>query len=322
MRERFLFKIKSLWKRLRGDSNFDSVTENFHYLRARVEYLERMVRLPLQAENIPKASGDLRLHQMASVALLKRFTDFLDAHSIHYWLDFGTLLGAIRHGGFVPWDDDLDISMTRSDYERLRQVIHEWKTDVQWYFYFNWLQIYYGNTRLNLDIFPYFQGDCVEVKEENCLEKSCKLDAFFYYPTMPIMPRPDERGRMKMDAVPENWDAQSIVFFNEEFLQHQAPLPNGYLVLPLWRENNGKRFFIPFEKIFPLQQLNFEGLNFYAPNSPDFILRGRYGDYLNLPNHAKGFWAHSAINHEQAQELKMLAKELNIWNKSEQCLLQ
>lgn len=51
--------------------------------------------------------------------LLFEFDDFCQAHGIEYMLSFGTLLGAVRHKGFIPWDDDIDLMMTRENFEKL-----------------------------------------------------------------------------------------------------------------------------------------------------------------------------------------------------------
>lgn len=62
---------------------------------------------------------DLTQTQRIGAALLTQFARFCAEHNLHYYLAYGTLLGAARHGGFIPWDDDVDVWMPRRDYERL-----------------------------------------------------------------------------------------------------------------------------------------------------------------------------------------------------------
>lgn len=60
--------------------------------------------------------------QKESYGILKIFHMICEKEDLKYILDFGTLLGAIRHKGFIPWDDDLDVSMPRKDYEKFLKV--------------------------------------------------------------------------------------------------------------------------------------------------------------------------------------------------------
>lgn len=63
--------------------------------------------------------------QAVSLDLLVEFDSFCRANSLKYSLAYGTLIGAVRHKGFIPWDDDVDVVMPRPDYERLCKLYKE-----------------------------------------------------------------------------------------------------------------------------------------------------------------------------------------------------
>lgn len=67
----------------------------------------------------------LRQLQLVELEMLKEIIKICDENNIRYYLMGGTLLGAVRHKGFIPWDDDIDIGMPRADYERFLQLVHE-----------------------------------------------------------------------------------------------------------------------------------------------------------------------------------------------------
>lgn len=64
------------------------------------------------------------MHQILA-DILESFARYCDKHELRYYLVGGTLLGAIRHQGFIPWDDDIDVGMPREDYERLLQLVRK-----------------------------------------------------------------------------------------------------------------------------------------------------------------------------------------------------
>ncbi len=56
------------------------------------------------------------------IDLYFKFAEICDKHHLKYWADGGTMLGAVRHKGFIPWDDDLDVTMPRADYEKFIEI--------------------------------------------------------------------------------------------------------------------------------------------------------------------------------------------------------
>lgn len=60
----------------------------------------------------------LEEQKQLALAILKSIADFCDKRGLRYYLAYGTMLGAVRHNGFIPWDDDIDIMMPRDDYNQ------------------------------------------------------------------------------------------------------------------------------------------------------------------------------------------------------------
>lgn len=83
-------------------------------------------------EDFSKYNGEgttLRKAQLRMLDILIEVDKICRKHNIPYWLDSGTLLGAVRHGGFIPWDDDMDICVMRKDYKLLKKYLSEELSD-------------------------------------------------------------------------------------------------------------------------------------------------------------------------------------------------
>lgn len=67
----------------------------------------------------------IKITQKVSLGLLKAFAEICDRYNLRYYIGGGTMLGAVRHKGFIPWDDDADIDMPRKDYDRFLAIADE-----------------------------------------------------------------------------------------------------------------------------------------------------------------------------------------------------
>lgn len=74
---------------------------------------------------LPDAEGDTRLMQQANAALMSKLDAICAANNIQYWLSYGSLVGTLSRSGFIPWDDDIDICMLRSDVDKLTAALKD-----------------------------------------------------------------------------------------------------------------------------------------------------------------------------------------------------
>ncbi len=86
------------------------------------------MRKPVVARSYAREGEHLlsleEIHQR-ELAMLKLFDGFCKKHGLRYYMAGGTLLGAVRHAGFIPWDDDIDLLMPRPDYDQLQKLVRE-----------------------------------------------------------------------------------------------------------------------------------------------------------------------------------------------------
>ena len=105
------------------------VNEDNKMLKSELEEQKRILNSQNEILNIImsnkfiKANGLLRKLQLHTLELVKFIDNVCSKYDLKFWLEFGTLLGAVRHEGFIPWDDEVDLAMLRSDYEKFMEVL-------------------------------------------------------------------------------------------------------------------------------------------------------------------------------------------------------
>lgn len=101
------------------------------------------------------SNGEIKVIQKGALSTFSDFHMFCLSHGIEYFIFYGTLLGAERHGGFIPWDDDIDVCMFRHDYNRLMSILDN--TSINSFSYddyrspWGFTKLYTGNTRIRED---------------------------------------------------------------------------------------------------------------------------------------------------------------------------
>ena len=113
----------------------------------------------LDVSSIKMAGGAQRERQEENLVLLKEFIRLCEKFNLRYWLDYGSLLGAKRHGFTIPWDDDLDVSMPAEEFDKFEELIkNDIADNIEYIHVWNDWQsrlVFKNDTGAFLDIYAY-----------------------------------------------------------------------------------------------------------------------------------------------------------------------
>lgn len=249
------------------------------------------VKAVFDISDCPKATGNLRKKQDVNLYLLKNLAKFCDDNGLDYWLRGGTLLGAARHGGFIPWDDDADVGMLREDFEKLCQVMqNETEFALSWIYckgdfhriahfgikghVYPFIDMMVFDKAAGTDVAANWEMWRREKQAQNeRIKNALPDDGKPYYLTQGLSLTDNPLFEKLLD--------ESVKTFKAKISGNDCLLWGIDQFAP--PENRGPFRCYPTDMIFPLKTLNFEGCSFKVPNKWDEKLRLYYGDYMTFP---------------------------------------
>lgn len=256
---------------------------------------------PTSTDN-PLNDGRLKKAQLTMYSMLKIIDSICLKYNLDYWLDAGTLLGAVRHNGFIPWDDDADIAMTRDSFNLFLklapqelpnhmclQTIH---SDPGYYNMATPLKIRDRNSyyveKHELGNEPYQQGIFIDVFVYDKLPVNKIKRKFYKFISKKISRILSTKYSVLQLGHYSKFYKKIGTLFSTSFLEqtvekiiNNASLSNSPLI--------GRGYHcvgtncLLFEDVFPLKRIRFEDSYFNAPNNFHELLFQQFGDYLTLP---------------------------------------
>lgn len=247
----------------------------------------------------------LREIQLGELGVLKRFDAICREQGLKYFLFYGTLIGAVRHGGFIPWDDDVDVVMPRPDYEKFQRWWDEHgaqekplklmntHTNRDYIYSIARLcdtryQVDYSGAKeyglgLFMDIYPLDGYGSSEEEAAGIYQGNLNLIR------MALLAGSDhfESSKQGLLRTPAKFaaylyaKARGVPHFIRKLEQRAKQRPyetNAWVGCSSWESNA-----YPREDLEETMEMRFEDQTFLVPAAYDRILRRDYGDYMQLP---------------------------------------
>lgn len=262
----------------------------------------------------PSIKDEYGIQKLQNIILniMKVIHDLCERHHIDYYIIGGTALGAVRHGGFIPWDDDLDIAMTRDNYDKFIEIcknevdpneffLQEGRKD--WHLYFSKLRLKHTtfneehsandnipieNRGIFVDIFPLDHAS------------NCKLGRLWQYGCSKMLIAYGMRGvkydndSMKKKVVKAFAAVLKIKLFRD-YLMNQITKYNekgtNYLG-DFFDKTSFKDASYPKSLWGKPNLIQFENTKLYAPEKLHDYLEFYFGDYMQLPPVEKRMCGH------------------------------
>ena len=258
---------------------------------------------------VPPAQGLLRDIQLANLALLKELAYVCEKNNFKYILDAGTLLGAVRHSRFIPWDDDIDILMFREDYEKIVSAFknttrnsdiyaeyHRDKDTNSQYF----IKIKHKKCPfLGVDIFPLDScGKHLSLKEQlKATNKICKILKHL---------------KKEIDPNISNKETKTILTKTmKEKILLSSTNENGDFVYGVDFAHKLKNWFLDRDIVLPLRKIQFEDSKYTTVNKPKEFLKNIYDDYMKYPKKMKILhYSYKNLTSEQLETIKKLGEKV------------
>lgn len=237
--------------------------------------------------NTPQSTRSVQ-NRLLNMAIAVK--NILEENDIPYFITYGTLLGAVRHKGFIPWDDDFDFYLFDDSYEQARDILREKlpqslfleDEESEPLYYHAWMHVKDLNSVASCELFPqdeHYSHKGVSIDLYRAYKMKLSDEATFRYQHyISYLERRKNVNLLSNDEYQLRTNKAKQEFTKRKKCNSSAL--NDPIIYTFPSSYND--FILP-EELFPLKVYQFEGVDFYGPNNAHAFLSRCYGDYMILP---------------------------------------